>query len=453
MIVRHHAQQGWLRSRPFFWLPIALLFGCAHQPRMTTLADAQDGWTRCAPTGIAGSRRFAFDAFETGLPQKGQWRDSFDLADMDGDGHLDLLHGPARKGLMQPTIFLGDGKGHFEPWARAHFPPLAYDYGDVKAADLNRDGRMDFALSSHLRGLVTLISEGNGHYAPWGEGLGLQDPADVVGAPLFSSRGIALADWDGDGLTDLLAANEGPARMVMTPLASDALAIFLNRRGFWERAQAAQVLRGFGDALAVGDLDGDQRMDAVVGTQRPGAHLLWQRGSASGAVPTQLHMLPDAATVTAVAITDLDRDDRKDLLTATRATTPGGFCSGLQTMVQVGGGSERSTALWRQFSTDTVVAITHGDIDADGHTDLVALRRSGAIMMFAGSDKGFRADVQIATPPEYAGCDGFDARLADLDHNGDLELLVSFAGEDPGTAATRICDSRGGFKAWQLGKR
>src|SRR5262249_16205614 len=44
------------------------------------------------------SRRLRFVDFGKGLPASGQWREGFALADMNGDGHLDVVHAPPRKG-------------------------------------------------------------------------------------------------------------------------------------------------------------------------------------------------------------------------------------------------------------------------------------------------------------------------------------------------------------------
>ncbi|HXT22203.1 MAG TPA: hypothetical protein VN923_15730, partial [Thermoanaerobaculia bacterium] len=74
--------------------------------------------------------------FDQGLPQNGQWRDGLAIADMNEDGHLDLVTPPPRKALGRgPAIFLGDGAGHWRVWQEARFPrDVRYDYGDVAVA-------------------------------------------------------------------------------------------------------------------------------------------------------------------------------------------------------------------------------------------------------------------------------------------------------------------------------
>ncbi len=390
------------------------------------------------------------ERFDSGLPQNGQWRDGFDLADMDGDGVLDLLHGPPRKGRLQPAIFLGDGSGRFRFWDSAHFPPLPYDYGDAKAGDLNGDGRMDIALASHLRGLVVLINEADGHYAPWDEGLALRLPGAAGEEPVFSSRSIALADWNQDGKLDLLAANEGPSRFAGGLNAGEAMALYLNRDGYWERLSGAQPLYGFGDALAVGDVDGDGLPDAVLGTQVSGARLLWQIGRPKGWVSREVRSLPPGATVGAVALRDLDGNGRADLVLGTRAVEHARYCTALH-HVQAHDGGESSRTLWREDSRDPVVAIAIGDIDRDGYDDLLGVRQQGGILSFAGGAEGFRPDLTIPPSTAMAGCSAFDAKLADIDRDGHLELLVSYAGETSGLDAG--CASRGGFGTWRLRAR
>lgn len=428
---------------------LAALAGCSTSPARlapSSAAGIADDDAQCPPASLRTSQRFSATPYASGLPTQGQWRDGFDLADMDGDGRLDLLHGPARKGDMRPTIFRGDGRGGFSAWRETHFPPLPYDYGDAKAADLNGDGRLDIALAAHLRGLVTLINEGGGHYAPWGEGLVLRSPDDREGAAPFASRNLALVDWNGDGAIDLLALNEGPSRFA--GLASqDAVALHLNRGGHWERVRGPQPLQGFGDALAVGDVDGDGRPDALLGTQLVGARFALQIGDGATMHSRELRSLPPHAAITAVALHDFDGDGRDEIVDATRAMDDRGRCSALQTVALRASGDEAAATLWREASLDPVIALAHGDIDGDGRDDLVAVRRGGEILLFARYRDGFRRDHTIAPPTAMAGCDAFDATLADLDAAPGLELVVSYAGDHPAGGG---CTHGGGFLAWRL---
>ena len=154
--------------------------------------------------------RLSLGSFDEGLPRRGQWRNGFDLVDMNGDGHLDIVFGPSRKGTPRPNIFLGNGGGEWHRWKEAVFPRLPYDYGDAAAADFNGDGHMDLAFGVHLRGLIALIGDGEGSFEPWMEGIAIETPGKGGDASSFSTRAIEVVDWDGDGLVDILALGEGP---------------------------------------------------------------------------------------------------------------------------------------------------------------------------------------------------------------------------------------------------
>jgi hypothetical protein len=165
---------------------------------------------------IPEAHRLSFVSFGEGLPTSGQWRDGFDIADMNGDGHLDIVHGPARKSFGRIAIFLGDGKGHWRRWSEAKYPDLPYDYGDAAVADFNGDGKPDVALAMHLRGLVVLLGDGKGNFTNWSKGLDLHVAGTGNDDAGFSTRALVAIDWNHDGRPDILALGEGP-RLNMTP--------------------------------------------------------------------------------------------------------------------------------------------------------------------------------------------------------------------------------------------
>jgi Ca2+-binding RTX toxin-like protein len=107
-------------------------------------------------------------------------------ADVNGDGHLDLLGWP-----LYPFAFLGDGAGHFRPAGRRHV--LNSFSWPIAAADMTSDGNLD---------LVT-----PGLVAP-GDGTGRFPAKRVVSFATRTNaqdftRDVAVADFNRDGLSDV----------------------------------------------------------------------------------------------------------------------------------------------------------------------------------------------------------------------------------------------------------
>ena len=455
MIHRSFFEKGWRNRHPF--LLLFLIASCAQPRRPAPIAApaAQTLSSACSSSDPRSSR-FRADPVESGLPVRGQWRDGFDVADMNGDGFLDVVHGPPRKGNFTPAIFLGDGRGHFSLWKTAHYPPRPLDYGDTKAGDFNGDGMMDFAVSSHLLGLTVLISEGNGFYAPWSSGLEStpKTPTEPRG---FSSRSIAVTDWNHDGKPDLLALNEGISRMAVRapsmtaadqpPPPPDGVVLFFNRDGEWERMIPNQPLSVFGTSLAAGDINGDRYADALVGSSISGMRrlvLLGRRGSWTTHV---IQSTPENASVTAVALNDFDRDARDELILGMRFPDSSDHCSALD-VVKWSLTNETPHRLWSERSQDSIVAAAIADLDRDLLDDLIVLRNEGSIMIFARTPDGFTRDLTIQRPDWLAGCNGYDLHVADIDGDERSEIIVSYAGER--TMAGTRCESGGGFAVWRV---
>lgn len=442
----HLTKKGWPLGHPFFLALFAVVACTQNSAPNVAPVTVVDARPTCPVSQLATSSRFSVEPLETGLPKRGQWRDGFDVADMNGDGVLDVLHGPARKGNFLPVIFLGDGKGQFAPWKEAHFPPLPYDYGDAKAGDVNGDGKLDIAVASHLRGLAILVHEANGSYAPWGEGLVLARQG-TTDEPPFASRSIALVDWNLDRRLDLVAIDEGPARLALAAGIAPAsgFALFLNRGGFFQRMEGDLPAQFFGRSLAIGDVNGDRRPDALAGTEVAGFRRVLFIGTRESWKSHPLDPLPPNAAVTATALHDFDRDRRDELLYAARFPSRDGFCTTLDVADLHRDDTMTATLLWSENSRNTIVAMQAIDLDGNLQDDLVALRDDGTLLFFAANANGFTRDITIETPQWLRGCEGYDLHAADIDGDGKIELIASYAGEGAGS-----CASGGGFAAWRV---
>lgn len=191
---------------------------------------------------LAGDGEGGFDAPEFYGAAGANSTVGFALADLDGDGDLDVAHPNAE--AQSFTVRLGDGAGGLGS-AATHGVTGACN--DVAAGDLDGDLDLDL-VASGLR-LSVFLQEPAGIFAP-----------QQVVVPDFLLHQAALADFDGDG--DLDVAVVGDQNGILA-YANDGLGTLSGptRFGSWGKA----------DNLRTEDLDGDGLPDLVAtlfGTDR-----------------------------------------------------------------------------------------------------------------------------------------------------------------------------------------
>lgn len=402
---------------------------------------------------LPASHSLTFRDFGAGLPRQGQWRNGFDIADMNDDGHPDVVHGPPRRAFSGPAIFLGDGAGNWTVWRDASWPQGVYAYGDAEAADFNRDGEMDVAFGVHLSGLTAMLGDGKGHFTRWAEGLKLV-PAAQAGDDTFLSRAITSTDWDGDGLPDLIALSEGPRHpkaaersQVETPF---GVVVYPNHGdGTWGAPLGVpERLELFGDSLDTGDFDGDGRPDLVTGTNALGLReiVFLNRGEA-GLEVFQVEALRPLSFAWSVAVADFDGDGLSDFAVSTTGYRVREWWQSLDVMLARKDEDgrltfERRTLLGgREVPDQRLSALAAGDLDGDGDADLVALTEVGEVRVFLGDGRGGFTAEEAALNPPMPGCRGYHVQLADLDGEPGDEVVAAFAGEK--------CPGAGSLRAWK----
>ena len=430
----------------------------ASAPPSALLADL-------AELKVGASDRLQLVPFNRGLPKRGQWRQGFELVDMNGDGNLDIVHAPPRKGDGSPRIFLGDGAGGWRPWQEARFEGQPLDYGDIAVADFDGDGALDLAVAVHLRGLQVLRGDGRGTFRQWGEGLPYWAPGMGGEVPEYSSRAVEVVDWNRDGRPDLLTLGEGP-RIVRQSDAktpgfrhgSRGAILFLNSGGGkWERYdQGTGRDRLFGDGLAVGDFNGDGLADFAIASRVKGATKILQLGKADGSwEEVSLGELARPGVYASVHAADLDGDGRDELLLGYVATGGGSKESwtGIDLVEHENGSWRRTAVAAEKGYLGGVTALTAGDIDGDGRQDLVALTSSGERWVLLGTPNGaFVREASAELAPIEPQCQGYEVGVASLG-GGRAFVVMGFAGE-PGSeqifnvAAQKTCPSEGSLEAW-----
>jgi hypothetical protein len=344
------------------------------------------------------------------------------VADMDNDGDLDVAvtdEVPSLAWYQNGGDSLGGGGA--QGWSRvevASWPDVDYFFDvDLAASDLDSDGALDLVMSTQTPGTLEWWRNEGG-----GLGWTAFSISDYWGDP----TSLDVSDFDEDGDPDIAATTRDPWRVVWWQNGQDA-----NGGGdgtAWTRSTIGSLSWG-ADVLGA-DLDGDGDRDVVAASSSDGRHFWWQNGcdaagGGAGSVWCVQHAGDEAGYLSALAIGDVDEDGDLDLFGANTKRNRvalrrnGGDSLG-------SGGAEN----WTDLSLgpdgfEQVFDVAVEDLDSDGDLDAVAVAPlEGRVKWWENPSGQSAADAwPVHEVSELPGARVVET--ADLDGDGDLDLLVS----------------------------
>jgi len=342
-------------------------------------------------------------------------RTELEFADINNDGHLDILfigdHGSPwintdQNGIM---VWFGDGTGR---WTIYRSPACTLGYGGIAVGDANNDGRLDVAYGMHhnyahgdLGDQIMEVALGDGtgrNWTPWDDSLAVGTGFD------WGMFGTDFGDFDNDGWLDMGSSAFG---------ADNGVHVYRNlHNGVWR-----QVFGFFGGNsqmdFVFGDINRDGNLDFACAHQNGTVYF----GDGAGTFTSRDLNLPPRGNrgYEGICLGDADNDGGMDL----------SFCNSLEG-VEVWTYNE-GTNQWVDFSgslpdTGNYEATQLCDLNRDGFMDLAVMSYhsdTGRVTIWLGNGAGsWTLDTRIPLPaPGY-----FSAFRAggDVDHNGYPDLAL-----------------------------
>lgn len=379
------------------------------------------------------------------------------LADMNDDGLLDVVAFDGRSGSTSDKIrvHLQEAGGTFSP------SDDLMDSGVISAvelADVDSDGRLDVVAANRTANHLAFFPQ--------------VDP-NVYGGPIhigaagatIAPVSVAVADLNGDGRQDLVAANSAGS----TANPNGDLAVFLQSAGGFT-PQPDFVLGGGGttdgpSAVRVVDLDYDGLLDIVSSNEEGGTVSAFFQSSQRGFPESPSFIIEqDVFSPSDVIAADVDSNGTAELIVINRGASQA---------------EEEVRLIFRQLD-DTLVSgpdiilddrnsLNEGptgcdveDLDGDGRPDLAVAYQGGAFpdgtvaiyprigpgrfVAAGGVEIGrntFRVDFMDSTNPAFHSPDEMD--VVDLDQDGDLDFVSANKGGETITGFRQL--EHGGFES------
>jgi tetratricopeptide (TPR) repeat protein len=247
------------------------------------------------------------------------------------------------------------------------------------------------------------------------------------------AEGILGVDFNYDFKTDLVLAGAGGVRL----LRQESANVFTDVTA--QTKLPAAITNGSYTGAWAADIEADGDLDIVLGNEHGAPTVLRNNGDGTF---TEAHPFNGVSGLHAFTWADLDADGDPDAALIDDAGRLHVF-----TNERTGQFNERAVPA----DLPPVRALNVADVNNDGVLDLLAVQADGRIMRLSDKNEGRDWELaEVARVGALLPVDEFRLRVADVDNNGGLDLLLVFPTLSPhGEAASALVwlsDEQGNFK-------
>jgi Bacterial Ig-like domain (group 3)/FG-GAP-like repeat/FG-GAP repeat len=379
-----------------------------HPIAHTNQVDALPAAAQQMPEGLAAQLAAAKQpiifgkavGFDSGGPQA----QSMAVADLNGDGKLDVVVGHCCASSATVSVLLGNGDGTLQT-------PVSYYVGgdgvnSVAIGDVNGDSVPDLVVATEYEGngytnggVAVLLGNGDGTFQP-------PVSYDSGGVTALS---VAIADVNGDGHPDLVVGNDNAV-----------VDVFLGNGDGTFKAPVGYPALNSPTGLVVTDLNGDGTPDIVTAGDESYVGVLLGNGDGTF-LPVVTYN--SGRFVQAFAVADVNGDGKLDVVIALACPTGGCTSGAVSVLLGNGDGTLQTTPIVTYFPVaNDFPTVVIQDLDGDGKPDAVIATYygGGALVLLGNGDGTFQ-------PPTTYGSgfiDNPEVAIADMNGDGKPDLLT-----------------------------
>ena len=352
--------------------------------------------------------------------------------DVNKDGKADLIVANGCQSANQCTsgnigVLLGNGDGTFQ--SAQTYASGGVVASSVAIADVNRDGNPDLLVANQCLnssctsgGVSVLLGNGNGTF----------QTAQSYATGGLTAVSVAVGYFNGGKKIDLVVANECQA----SGNCNGSLGILLgNGNGTFQPVQTYASGGATAVSVATGDFNGDGKTDLVVANQCPSSggcsngNVGVLLGNGDGTFQQAQTYVSGGNNTFAVTVSDLTGNGQMDLVLSNQCQMSGN-CNVGSVSVLLGNGDGTFQSAQNYISDGVFADSTRvGDWNGDKKPDLAIVNQcqtsgncSGTVTILLGNGDG-----TFQAPPSYAsgGYDAGSVALGDLNGDGNLDLVVA----------------------------
>lgn len=310
------------------------------------------------------------------------------------------------------------------PWAMHVIDNSLSGADGVRLADVNGDGLPD---------ITTGWEEGNAVRAyihPGHAAVTTAWPAVTVGQA-GSTEDAVFVDLDDDGAVDVVSAGQG-SQTLFVHWAPANPGDYLNP-GLWETVKIpASIGHGWMFTVPM-DVDGRNGIDLVSGGEGTAPKIAWfecPAGNRRNLAAWNMHVMSEVAWTMSLIPYDVDNDGDVDVIVTDRYNNAG--LQGARWLENPGTGSPLQMSPWPNHfigaqGKQAMLSVIE-DLDRDGLDDLIVPTQGvGGLSFFRRTDRVSNSwkEYPIAKPPDTGAAKG--CNVGDIDLDGDPDIVFSFA--------------------------